>query len=258
MEDKRWTLYRHTSPSGKVYIGITSRNIYRRWSNGFGYKACKLFYKTIVKYGWDNIKHEVLFTDLEEERAKKLEIELIRHYKSLGISYNITDGGDGTLGYSPSPETIAKMKKSLKGRVSPNKGVPMKDSTKQLLREVHLGKRLSEETKLKISKAFSGENHPFYGKHLSKEHKDKIRKAHLGKKIGNNATFDKRSKGRDKYCRAVEQLDNASNIICSFRSAIDAARYYGKGKSIASKITQCCKGTRLHTLNYKWRYKNVE
>lgn len=258
MENKKWTLYRHVSPSGKVYIGITSRNVYKRWNKGMGYKSCKLFYKAILKYGWDNIKHEVLFTNIIEDRAKRLEIELIRHYKSLGISYNITDGGDGMLGYSHSEDTINKMKKSLKGRTSPNKGVSMKDSTKQLLRKAHLGKHLSEETKLKISIAFSGKNHPFYGKHLSKEHKDKIRKAHLGKPLINSATFEKRSKGRDKYCKAVEQLDDNNTIICSFRSAIDAAKYYGKNKSVASKITQCCKGNRLHTLNYKWRYKDVE
>lgn len=258
MDNKKWTLYRHTSPSGKVYIGITSRDVYKRWNKGMGYKPCKLFFRAILKYGWDNIKHEVLFTNLEEDRAKGLEIELIKHYKSLEISYNLTNGGDGMLGYIPSEDTINKMKKSLKGRISPTKGVPMKDSTKQLLREVHLGKPLSEETKLKISMAFSGKNHPFYGKHLSEEHKDKIRKAHLGQKIGNHMTYEQRSRNRNNYCKAVIQLDDNNNIICSFRSAIDAAKYYGKGKSTASKITQCCKGNRLHTLNYKWRYKDVE
>lgn len=46
------------------------------------------------KYGWNNITHEVLFTDLTEDRAKNLEKDLIRHYKNLNISLNITDGGD--------------------------------------------------------------------------------------------------------------------------------------------------------------------
>lgn len=71
-------------------------------------------------------------------------------------------------------------------------------------------------------------------------------------------SFEKRSKSKDKYCRAVEQLDDENNVINSFRSASDAARFFGKDKSIASKITQCCRGNRLHTLNYKWRYKHVE
>jgi hypothetical protein len=168
----KWTVYRHTSPSGKVYIGITSQNVERRWNSGKGYTLCKAFYNAILKYGWDNIKHEVLFTNLSEERAKKLEIELI-----------------------------------------------------------------------------------MYGKKLSIEHKDKIRKAHLGIKLGDNVGFEKRSKSKDSYCKAVEQLDDTNNVIASFRSAIDAARYYNKGKSAASKITECCRGTRNKTLNNKWRYK---
>lgn len=32
-----YTLYKHTAPSGKVYIGITSQNVMKRWQNGSGY-----------------------------------------------------------------------------------------------------------------------------------------------------------------------------------------------------------------------------
>lgn len=152
MSDKKWILYRHTSPSGKVYIGITSRNIYKRWSNGFGYKTCKLFYRAIVKYGWNNIRHEVLFTNLDEERAKKLEIELIRHYKSLGISYNITDGGGGYLGFTPSEETRMKLSEASKRRVR----TKLSEETKNKIREAHLRNSSSyktEEFRKKVSKA---------------------------------------------------------------------------------------------------------
>ena len=61
MTEKKWCLYRHTSPSGKVYVGITSKPILRRWNNGNGYRTCKNFWRAILKYGWDNIIHEVLF-----------------------------------------------------------------------------------------------------------------------------------------------------------------------------------------------------
>lgn len=251
----KWTVYRHTSPSGKVYIGITSQNVERRWNSGKGYTLCKAFYNAILKYGWDNIKHEVLFTNLSEERAKRLEIELIRHYKKLRISYNITNGGDGMLGYRHSEEVLVRLRKSLKGRKSPNKGKCMKESTKIKLSIINKGKTLSLSVRDKIRKANSGVNHPFYGKKLSIEHKDKIRKAHLGIKLGDNVGFEKRSKSKDSYCKAVEQLDDNNNVITTFRSAIDAARYYNKGKSAASKITECCRGTRNKTLNNKWRYK---
>lgn len=153
------------------------------------------------------------------------------HYKKLRISYNITDGGDGMLGYRHSKEVLVKLRKSLKGRKSPNKGKCMKESTKIKLSIINKGKTLPSSVR------------------------DKIRKAHLGIKLGDNVGFEKRSKSKDSYCKAVEQLDDTNNVIASFRSAIDAARYYNKGKSAASKITECCRGTRNKTLNNKWRYK---
>ena len=44
-------VYIHTSPNGKVYIGITSRDAEKRWNNGHNYKPNKHFYSAIQKYG---------------------------------------------------------------------------------------------------------------------------------------------------------------------------------------------------------------
>lgn len=115
---RKFCLYRHTSPVGKVYIGITSTKPTARWGlYGQRYKDNTYFKNAILKYGWDNFKHEILFTNLTEERAKHLEIELIRHYKSLGICYNISAGGDG-CSKPVSEETKKKLSKSLKGHRS--------------------------------------------------------------------------------------------------------------------------------------------
>ena len=41
-----WCVYMHTSPSGKYYIGITSRDPIKRWClTGSGYKKQKMFYR---------------------------------------------------------------------------------------------------------------------------------------------------------------------------------------------------------------------
>lgn len=94
-----YTVYRHISPSGKVYVGITKRKPEYRWNNGKGYRKDQLlFHRAIKKYGWDNFTHEILYTNLIAKDAKNIEISLIRQYKALGISYNITDGGDGGRG----------------------------------------------------------------------------------------------------------------------------------------------------------------
>lgn len=150
--DKKYILYKHTSPSGKVYIGITSKKANKRWQNGAGYKPCIAFYKAIMKYGWNNIKHEILFDNLSKEMAEHLEILLIEHFKSLKMSYNITDGGGGYLGYSPSEKTRKLLSEASKRR----KPYKMKEESKELLRAAHLKNIESYKTKEfrdKISRA---------------------------------------------------------------------------------------------------------
>ena len=146
LKQYNYLVYKHTSPSGKVYIGITYRAPSQRWHNGQGYKSQSRFYNAIKKYGWGNFTHEILYNNLEEQQAKILEISLIRYYKNKNISYNISYGGEGAFGIcGPAHHSY--------------------------------GKHRSEEVKKKISQANSGVNHYFYGKHLSEEHKENIRQA---------------------------------------------------------------------------------
>lgn len=149
-----YCLYRHTSPSGKCYIGITKRNPIDRWGqNGCNYlKPNKsgtpkhpIFCNAILKYGWDNIKHEVLFDHLDKDRACRLEQELIRHYKNLNLSYNVTNGGDGVLGYKFTPEQLKRLSDSHKG---------IKQSKESIEKRVkkNTGKRRTDAQKMKRSK----------------------------------------------------------------------------------------------------------
>ena len=94
--DKKYCVYKHTSPSNKVYIGITCKSPTDRWASGFGYSHQTYFFRAIVKYGWINFKHEILFDGLTKEEAENKEVELIAHYKStdLNFGYNIDLGGN--------------------------------------------------------------------------------------------------------------------------------------------------------------------
>ena len=96
---KSWTVYEHISPSGKVYVGITS-NVKRRWAaNGYYYHLSDtVFSRALKKYGWDNFTHHIVLEGISAEEAKYTEKYLIRWYKIHGMSYNITDGGDGYVG----------------------------------------------------------------------------------------------------------------------------------------------------------------
>lgn len=96
-KNKRYVVYKHTSPNGKCYIGMTRQNPpEKRWGyNGNGYCDNEHFSRAISKYSWENIKHEILFTNLTKEEAEQKEIELIAFYDSMNPDkgYNMTPGG---------------------------------------------------------------------------------------------------------------------------------------------------------------------
>lgn len=142
-----YKVYRHTFPNGKIYIGITNMSVNRRWrNNGEGYKG-QFIYRAITKYGWENVKHEILFEDLTKEQAEQKEIELIAFYKSnqREFGYNISNGGN-SLGMH-SEESKRKMSESRKGLLAGEKN-PM------------WRKEVSLETRQKISNALKGRKQP--------------------------------------------------------------------------------------------------
>ena len=106
--EKKFIIYKYTSPSGGVYIGQTCKELkYRACSEGQGYlqrdKETGEFLQpalanAIIKYGWDNFKKEILFSELTSEEADIKEKELISLYKEGGKCYNIASGGKGVPG----------------------------------------------------------------------------------------------------------------------------------------------------------------
>ena len=96
MACKDYCVYKHTLPNNKVYIGITKQIPSLRWANGRGYKHSNYFYNAILKYGWLNIRHEILRDCLTIEEANDLEKYYIAFYKANDrkYGYNILEGGD--------------------------------------------------------------------------------------------------------------------------------------------------------------------
>lgn len=83
-------VYKHTFPNGAIYIGITDMKPEDRWLNGWGYKTCPLMFNAILKYGWDNVKHEILLDDLDIETARQIEsCQIALHSAINTILYNI-------------------------------------------------------------------------------------------------------------------------------------------------------------------------
>lgn len=114
---KSYSVYMHTCPNSKKYIGITCRNPIYRWNHGNGYRRNEHFFRAIVKYGWDNIKHEILFDGLTEEEACAIEVELIAKYKSNDARYGYNKDNGGFTGCKISERTKAKMSDAHKWQI---------------------------------------------------------------------------------------------------------------------------------------------
>ena len=177
---KLYTVYKHVSPKGKVYIGITHKYpAEKRWGkNGIRYLGKnkngefihRSFANAILKYGWNKIEHIILAEGLLKEEAEAIEISLIAYYKSKNMSYNITNGGEGASGSKGkkgipmSEETKRKISLANKGRKSsPEFCAKMReikshisDETRKRMSAGQKGRIMSPETRLKMSLVAKG------------------------------------------------------------------------------------------------------
>ena len=213
---KRYLVYKHTSPSGKVYIGITYKTIQERKNDGYGHNAH--FRNAIKKYGWDNFKHEIMAEGLTLEEAHRLEKDLIEamHSTNRHSGYNISPGGD-----------------------APFKGLKHTEATKAKISKANKGKVVSLETRQRLSLALKGkqvgEKNPMYGKPKSAENIQKQYESHR------------------HQMKPIDQLDVEGNLLATYESINSAARALGTTKQ---NIRSCLIGKSRHSCGYKWQYHN--
>ena len=181
-----YTVYKHTSPNGKIYIGITGKNPKHRWSNGNAYSNNKYFTNAINKYGWDNFTHEILFENLTKEAACQKEIELIKEYKSNNseFGYNQSSGGEHSyFGCKHTQEQKQKIGLTHKNRIWVNNGefsrmiynyeldnyiqlgfnvgrIPHSEQARKNMSEAQKGHTVSIQGRLNMSLARIGKPHP--------------------------------------------------------------------------------------------------
>lgn len=190
-----YIIYRHTSPSGKVYIGQTCRKPEHRWNNGKNYEQCTVFFSAIQKYGWDNIKHEVLFEGLDQLNANIIEEDLIYYYKQQGISYNLQNGGDNKSGWHKTPEAIEKTRQYWLGRHHSPESI-------EKMRQAKLGKKQSPEI---IEKRISGQRIPIVQLSLDGEFIREWRSATDTSELGfDPSSITKCCRGKLKTCKGYK------------------------------------------------------
>lgn len=96
IDNRTFSVYMHTLPDGRVYVGMTSQKPEVRWLEGEGYKGNSAFYEAIQEEGWENIEHEIVETGLSKAEAAELEKELIIQFDStdLAFGFNVREGGE--------------------------------------------------------------------------------------------------------------------------------------------------------------------
>jgi group I intron endonuclease len=180
--------------NGKKYVGQHIGNDLQKyfertvWLANAGYQGKRLLYRAIRKYGSSNffIKPLVIV-------GTKWEMDLYESgmIKALDTrdpkkGYNLTAGGDGTVGFRPDAETRAKMSKARIGKqmseenrlkfIERNKGNKyalgrkMTDDNFRKLMAVHVGAKRTDEARQRMSDAHKG-------KKLSEETKAKMKEA---------------------------------------------------------------------------------
>lgn len=130
--------------NGKRYVGQTTKPLEMRIMQ---HKRSDLVVdKAIQKYGLENFRYGVIKTCASKEELDYWERYYIVALKSkVPYGYNMTDGGEGTIGYKFTPAQCANVSAARKG------------------------KKLSQEHRANIGAKVRGENNGFFGKHHTDE-----------------------------------------------------------------------------------------
>ena len=243
-----YCVYKHTSPSGKVYIGITKKKPNYRWSNGLGYKSSPHFWSAIQKYGWENFKHEVLYTNLSCDEACAIEQKLIAQYKATDRQFGYNEKAGGQKGSQLNDIVRAKISASQKRFYAEH------PERAKAMSERATGFRHTAEAKAKISASKKGKTFV-----ETDEWKANIGAANRQRLMEDECLYaDTVARCRANGAKSaipVVQMDLGGNDITFFESAKEAQRKTGAKNC---NIIMCCKGLR-HTANgYKWRFANTD
>lgn len=221
-------IYMYTSPSNKKYIGQTCRSLSERAGNlkGDGYKNCSIFYRAILKYGFDNFSVQIL-EELPLEQLDEKEKDYIKKYNSLVPNgYNIKQGG----------------KNDYQKRKSREKRVCQYSLEGKLIKTYNSLAEAAADNDLTWQRVSS------VCHHKRKQDKNFIYRFY------DDITEITAEKDWKKLGRLTAKLNEKGEILEIYPSASQAAQSLGKQSSFGRNIRSVCEGKRKHAGGFRWKY----
>lgn len=210
-----YIVYKHTTPCGKVYIGMSKQIPRKRFDYGAGYNHNPRFRAAIKEYGWGNIQHEIIASNLSAEEAGSMEARLIESYHSTDPDYGYNVKSGGLHGAGMSAEARAQLVKRMTGENNPT---------------IRCG-------------------HPFQGKKHSEESKKKMSEA-AKRRIDRVCSEATKAKLKEK--NPQKKPVRCVNTGAVYESIHEAAR---QTNLTPSSICAVCRGKKLHTTGgFLWEY----
>ena len=159
-------VYLWTHNDTPCYIGITENAIHSRISAHLLGQKPSLFQRKLRKYK-NEFKCYILEQNKDYNKLRELEKMYIWQYNTYAYNnkecgYNLTLGGDGSVGYKHSDATKEKMRLAKLGtiqsqetidkRAKSRTGKKHSEETKKLLSDMKKGKKFSIEHRMALSK----------------------------------------------------------------------------------------------------------
>lgn len=228
MSDRKFLIYKFTSPSGLSYIGQTC-NLEKRIRAHKNRGGCTAFHNAIKKHGFESFTQEILHENLTIDEANYWEEFYIREHQTLSPNgYNLLTGGSNS---TPSEETRAKLSKAQtnrspehrarmseanRNRPAPNhetriklsaarKGIPHTEESKQKISIAQKDRVFSTEHRNKISNSLKGIS-------KSNQHRENLSKSRLGSVVSAETKL-KISKTLTGKAKSVETCKKLSDSL---------------------------------------------
>ena len=238
--------------SGKQYVGMTSHPYTQRFQDHFIEAAqeaktgesSSILHLDMIAFGKQSFKVELLEDNISEEDHQDKERSWISklHTYYVNGGYNMTFGGNGTVGYLFTDEVRAKMSEQ-------RKGIKFSEERNEYLRKVMTGREYKQEWKDALSAArigrFTKEDNPFYGKHHTEETKQKLR--------------------MNRYVGDVIQLDDKGNELNRFSGFLEAGNFIhdsgvssAKGSTCGTRIREVARSNNPKCTAYGFHWKLIE